>query len=356
MESLLFERWLAVALPRPLPKEPFATCDNCAMCSVDPASTATTFRPDTKCCSFSPRLPNFSIGGILIEETPGNHEGRRTLRQRLLQASLKTPLGLSGDPVIGSLYQAGAREAFGRSEALRCPHYSLSGGGICTIWRNRNAVCYTWFCKHERGKVSHKFWNTLRDFLTLIEDQLSIWCALRLGIAEDSIVRTLALKAEALGDQVGRTLASSSFDSGSLWGEWLGREEVFYSKCADLVQPLEWDQVREICGPVVAAYWGAVKADLELVAIPSRIRHPTLGSCRVERHSSSELRLSSYSTYNPLVVPNEMAYLLQYFDGSSIEDTVDRIKEEHDLDIDLNLIQRLMDFGVLEESKDSVRA
>jgi hypothetical protein len=353
----LYEKWLAKALPRALPSEPFATCDNCTMC-VNHASSPTgvTFRPDTKCCSFSPRLPNYAVGGILLDDAPGTDEGRRTLRQRLTQTSLSTPLGLCVDPIIGSLYQAGSQEAFGRSEALRCPHYSVSDGGKCTIWRHRNAVCYTWFCKHERGKISHQFWGTLRDFVTAIEDQLSIWCALSLGVLESSIVRCLALRNEALGTQVGRTLASSAVDTGFLWGSWIGKEEEFYSKCAKLVQPLAWDEVSDICGPVVMAYLGAARAELEMVAVRAPIQHPTLGGYRVERHSTKELRLSTYSPYNPLIVPAELPYLLQYFDGSPVDETLARIKEEQDVDFGLELVQRLLDFGVLEERKASIMA
>jgi|CXWL01.1.fsa_nt_gi hypothetical protein len=66
--------------------------------------------------------------------------------------------------------------------------------------------------------------------------------------------------------------------------------------------------------------------------------------------TSSEVSLGTYSTYNPLVVPKEMVYLLQSFDGRPIADVRAEIQEQHGMNFDQGLVERLLDFGVLKEA------
>ena len=98
-----FPRVYAGLLPgffdHPAPEEKKATCDACAMCP--PAGEPTVegvvyFRPDAKCCTFTPRLPNYLVGAILSDPNPAMAEGRRRVRARIAQrvgglASLARP-------------------------------------------------------------------------------------------------------------------------------------------------------------------------------------------------------------------------------------------------------------------------
>jgi hypothetical protein len=68
------------------PREEKATCSNCAMCAppgAPPAPEVVYFRPDIKCCSFHPTLPNYLIGGVLRDERPDMAEGRRRLLAKI---------------------------------------------------------------------------------------------------------------------------------------------------------------------------------------------------------------------------------------------------------------------------------
>ena len=59
-----------------------------------------------------------------------------------------------------------------------------------------------------------------------------------------------------------------------LWGDWEGREIDFYRACAQLVNPLTWEQVEQICGPRVRILAGLLRdAYLHLTseAIPERL-------------------------------------------------------------------------------------
>jgi hypothetical protein len=350
VRNLLYDRWTTECLPAALPKEPFATCDKCAMCVGTPTSlTQISFRPDTKCCTFIPRLTNFAVGGILLDGSNEAEEGRVTLRQRMSKSRLATPLGLMVDPIAQHLYNLGAKDAFGRSRHLRCPHYSEGAGGNCTIWAHRNAVCYTWFCKHERGQVGNRFWNSLRDLLGCVEENLSVWCALEIGISHEAVVQAMKHRSESPQVQIGQEFVMSDCERSALWEGWLGREEAFYAECARIAGSLSWSQALETCGSAGKALWGSAKVAFDALLVRAPVRRPLLGTVEVSRVSETESSLGTYSPFNPLTVPHELTYLLHYFNGDPVESSVSRIKSEQEVDIELSLIERLFDFGVLLE-------
>src|ERR1044071_2985933 len=79
----LYARWAAALLSAPIPRETEATCDDCAMVSSDPETIA--FRHDTKCCTFTPVLPNFLVGAVLDEPS---------IEARIATGLAVSPLGL----------------------------------------------------------------------------------------------------------------------------------------------------------------------------------------------------------------------------------------------------------------------
>jgi hypothetical protein len=124
-----------------IPSETEATCDDCAMCAAGGAQRgdAYFFRPDVKCCSFVPNLPNFLVGRILADADPHLAAGRASVEARSEAGMAVTPLGLGQPPAYRVLYDRGAPAAFGRSRTLRCPHFLDDGVGRCAIWRHRNS-------------------------------------------------------------------------------------------------------------------------------------------------------------------------------------------------------------------------
>jgi hypothetical protein len=90
-----------------------------------------------------------------------------------------TPAGLEQPPAYGLLHRSAAG-AFGRSVAMRCPHYRPDTG-TCGIWRYRQSACSTWFCKYVRGAVGHRFWTALRHLLEAVERSLVAHCVLELN-------------------------------------------------------------------------------------------------------------------------------------------------------------------------------
>jgi hypothetical protein len=135
-----------------------------------------------------------------------------------------TPLGLAQHAVYRLLYNQ-ANGAFGKSRALRCPHY-LVEGGHCGIWKHRESVCATWFCKHECGAAGYRFWQATKQLLRAAEEELSAWCVFQLDVGTE--VLRLLFPSVPQGNQ--GPLDRYLLDEGTvdpsysttLWGTWAG--------------------------------------------------------------------------------------------------------------------------------------
>ena len=58
---------------KPSIDEERATCSNCEMCdkgNMPEGVSAVYFRPDLKCCTYHPSLPNYLTGAILADTRP----------------------------------------------------------------------------------------------------------------------------------------------------------------------------------------------------------------------------------------------------------------------------------------------
>ena len=285
----LHARWMGELLAGPIPPETEATCDDCAMCAKGGAPRGDThfFRPDVKCCSYVPELPNFLVGRILADKDPALAAGRKSVATRIQAGVGVTPLGLGQPPVYRVLYEQGAPRAFGQSQALRCPHFLDDGVGRCAIWRHRNSVCTTWFCKHVRGAVGARFWRSLNQLLGAVEVALARWCVLEIGLGGEALQRLFP--PPGTRDQGGHLDAdaldgvANAAQSRAVWGAWWGRERDLCRESARLVDGLTWERVIAIGGPEVRifarttheAYRALASSELPDRLSPGRsTRHP----------------------------------------------------------------------------------
>jgi hypothetical protein len=133
-----------------------------------------------------------------------------------------------------------------------------------------------------------------------------------------------------------------------LWGDWEGREIDFYRACAQLVNPLTWERVEQVCGPRVRILAGLLRdAYLHLTseAIPERLQ---LCEFRISGVEGDGFRVVAYSPYDPLIMPERLARALHYFDGRFTEEALEAISREQGLQVDLSLVRRMVDFGLLQ--------
>lgn len=342
----LYARWMTALLDGPLPDEPEATCNACAMLPpADAVPGAHYFHPATKCCTYVPALANFLVGGVLAGD---ESEGRISVEARLDSGVGVLPLGLAQPPTFAVLYSQTGVESFGRSPSIRCPHY-LPATGACGIWQHRPSVCSTWFCKHARGASGRHFWMALHRLLSDLEPRLARWCVLELDPGAEAVAHLMALggpgseaRPPALDD-----LAAARVPP-AVWGRWRGREREFYRECASLVAALSWAEAATIGGidtrafAVAARHVFAAQAATEL---PSRLR---VGPFTVLSMSASGCWVSGYSGFDPLDVPRALLDALPAFDGRPTAAALAGIESVHRLRLEPALVRRLVDFEILK--------
>jgi hypothetical protein len=351
----LYQPWVEALLGGVIPAESEATCSNCAMLPGPgdaPASdTALFFDPRVKCCTYVPALPNFLVGRILLDTSLEMAAGRASVRARIAASTGVTPMGLERPPVFAVLYARGAAETFGQSVHLRCPHYQTDTGG-CGIWRHRQSVCTTWFCKHSRGVVGARFWRALRQLLGLVERSLAVHCVRSLAPGPAAARHA----ASAVTPVPQANLRASDLDGTpdpavrGLWGRYLGQEETFYEAAGRLVGAMGWDEVCRLGGvelELAADLLRAAYLDLTSTRLPRALR---AGTIQVTPQGAGAVELTSYSAFHPLTVPTALVDVLHVFDGRPTRKAM-AAAAEAGVAIERAVVARLVDMGVLVDAE-----
>jgi Fe-S-cluster containining protein len=276
-----------------------------------------------------------------LDKDPSMAAGRQELERRIARRVAVTPRWAGPGSVFGLLYR-NTPNVFGRAPELRCQFLDPDGG--CCVWRHRPSVCSTWFCKHVRGETGRRFWKLTDTLLQIVEQELTIWCLaeLKAGSAEvDEMTQRLSPEVSELGGEINWGHYCK------LWGARVGREADFYRACASLVDGLTWEQVVQICGPrvrILAELVHDAHVHLGSEATPERLR---LGHVQFIGVEGESYRVLGYSQYDPLVMPEKLARVLRYFDGRPTEEVLENILNQEHLRVDLKLIRKMVDFGIL---------
>jgi hypothetical protein len=290
------------------------------------------------------------VGRALEDRDFAFSAGRATLERRIDAGLGVTPLGIEASATFNLIYQH-ANAGFGRADALRCPHYLDEGGGRCGIWRHRNSVCATWFCKHERGAVGMAFWNRLRDLLVAVEESLAAWCVLESDLEKESLD---ALFAPRLGRPAPAALTVAELDgrvdpalSKRLWGKRLGLEREFYRECGKRIEALAWKDVERIGGAPVSVRARLARdafAAAQSQEIPERLQ---TGTFQIISTAHDGVRVSTYNGSDPLDLAAAVFEILPYFDGRPTAQAVKAIRRELGVAVEEDLVRKLADFQIL---------
>lgn len=349
----LYAGWLADVFDGPIPPEHNATCLNCAMLAPSdaPAHAANLYyHPQAKCCTYIPELPNFLVGSILNDDDPALAEGRAALAAYLQADSIATPLWLNRTSSYDLKYDS-ADQFFGRMTGLRCPYYLDRDGGLCSIWRYREAVCTTFFCKHTRGVLGKQFWDTLKQLLVVIERDLVYWCALELGIEPDVLLQFLAPSGP---DQIihllelEQTETQLDFETQrKVWGQWAGREAEYFQACARLVESLTWADITAICGPELGLWAKLIGQAHQRLLSDTLPEHLRLGSFQIVQLQADFNLVQSYINTDLLKIPQPVWEILPYFDGRPTTEAIESAAAEKGVRINPSLVRKLVDFQIL---------
>lgn len=349
----LYAAWLDELLAGPIPHETDATCDDCAMCSDAGAAAQggeTFFNPQTKCCAYVPELPNYLVGCILADADPVSATGRATVLARLVAGAGVTPLGLAQPPIFVTLYGRSSATLFGQSRMLRCPHYLADEGGRCGVWKYRNSICATWYCKYVRGATGQNFWQTLNQLLSAVEQALARWCVHELDLGDAALKLLFPPGGEAASALVDPHALDGTPEpqrQRALWGNWAGRETDYYQTCARLVEALTWADVFARSGPAVHIYarlTGAAYQQLMSAELPVALKVGSFNSIRLDADAQV---VSSYNRYDPIELPKSLLEVLHYFDGRPTAQACAAISAERGIALEHALVRKLVDFKIL---------
>ena len=339
----LYARWARELIGDDPPSESRATCLDCAMLQgPDDPPELVYVSPNTKCCTYTPVLPNFLAGAILADASPEAAHGRRTLLARIATREGVTPVGVSRTAAVDALYDALAPTRFGRDDALQCPH--LTDDRLCGIWRHRNAVCATWFCKHQHGAIGEQFWTAIREWLRVIERELAVWCVLQAqwpAAALDEVMPPARPK------HLPSPPAPAPAGIGG-WGAWRGREAEFYVECAARVNGMRWTDVAPLCGASVVARAAMVKEAFRRQQSTAVPEHLVAAPVMLLRRDGESATVVSYRGSDPLALSEDAQRVVARFDGDPTSEVLARLREEDGLDVEPELLRILYEFKVLQ--------
>lgn len=345
-------RFFPAIYDQPAITESRATCSDCAMCPkgevpADSAAAQIAFKPNLKCCTYHPTIPNFLVGAVLSDSDPQIAEGQRRMKERVESRIGVTPMWLSPSRKYRVLLDAARGTSFGRSKVLLCPFFVDEGGGLCSVWRHREAVCSTFFCKHEAGAAGHAFWTANKQFIAHIEVVLSRHAARTVfpDATEPDFPR-MRLTQEDLEDR-----APKELDYIACWGEWAGRELEFYKRTHEVVAGLSTSDVDAILAeePSTDKLRKAVEDAYEAIRNPKLaerlIKNPDLRALEMPNGSRA---VTTYSAYDPIMLTPELWAVLDEFKaGETLAEMRERLDKEQDLTIEDTLLFILQNHAIV---------
>lgn len=319
----IYRPFLPDVFDRSMTEERHATCANCTMCPppVPDFPPDAYFNPSTKCCTFHPALPNYSLGGLLQDDSERGAEGRRRVLAKLHARVGVTPAGIL-PPARVLLLQRHGKQGFGRAERLVCPYLDREHGA-CTVWAQREAECATWFCKHNQGFDGRAFWKQLRDYLVSVHVTLGTWTMRELGIDPDRIAEGFGPRLESLDVRDLDDRPPTDAEYRRMWGNWAGREREFYGAAYDMVRALDRDGFAALVGIEHAVSVDRLARRHDAITQPvlpdPLLRNPTL---RVDRASDGSYVLTAGDAGEATRLRPEVYRLLDLFDGRRATDDV----------------------------------
>lgn len=304
----LYEKWLREGAYGDIPRESKADCANCPLCRG--TESLDTYRPDTKCCTYFPDLPNFLVGAILVD--PDTHpQVLHSISDRIDDQSCASPLGITRPPLYALTYDAVKDRCFGRVPSFLCPYYVSEEGGLCGIWQHRNSSCATWFCKHVAGSRGQRFWRELEVLLKRIEDTLSLWACSELGLSDTCIKQLTKLRALSPSERVARELLNVGMDSNDvLWEKWDSERCEFYIAANKTVSELPWSAVLRVGGPDLERLARTAADALNSLKRRTPLADARLGTFTVGSKSVRGFMLVTHSRTDAVAITSEQLSIL----------------------------------------------
>jgi hypothetical protein len=193
------------------------------------------FKPQLKCCTFHPILPNYLVGQILLQEAKQPSFISAVLKHKISCKNEVYPIGVAVPAEYKNSYPEPDQPGFGQRQELLCPYFDKKNLN-CGIWQNRGSVCTSYFCQSSKGSQGLEFWSRLGDYLHLVEMALAQEVLAQMGFSALQINQQLDL------------LQGESLDPEGLWNGY-SDPEIFYLKSLEIVKTLDRSSFKELLGP-----------------------------------------------------------------------------------------------------------
>lgn len=243
----LYESLLPKDLLLMEPQETKATCDHCIM--AKPQNRREIFyEPDLKCCTYYPFLPNYVVGAILSEKSLASPAALASIRQKISNREYSLPLGLVAPPSYQVPFNHRKKNEFGQREDWLCPYFDREKQN-CGIWRQRGAVCTSFYCKSSYGAKGLRYWDELSNYLTYVEMALMEEALVMLDFSPRQISDLLNYlnRQEATASEL-KSPRLPEKKARELWNGYYDDQEGFFKKSFQIVEELNRKSFRELLG------------------------------------------------------------------------------------------------------------
>jgi len=331
---------------RPSLTEVRATCDKCSMCDHDQGAPVAMdfFHPDAKCCTYYPTMPNFLVGALLADPGEDVAEGKRRMRAIIASRMGVTPRWVA-PPRKFTLLMNASRSVFGRSTALICPFFDATKEASCTVWRHRENVCTTYYCKYTDGKPGWSYWMALKEYLGHVERELTYWAARGIDpTTREPYMPELRLTREDLEDK-----APTDADYAAYWGAWVGREEEFYIQCYERVKALGREEFERHVddspnGRGFRAKLASRREDVDTRVVPL---HLVKNKKMREHLFDDSVVVTSYNPYDSFKMERDLYDVLGMLKAEeTVDENLARLAKEG-IELTPELLQHLFTHGLL---------
>lgn len=333
-------------------QESFATCSDCAMVCKDKKNVASLamrpFLPDKKCCTFHPTLPNYLVGAILSDEDVNIQNGRIRILEKIKNKVGITPSGISAPPLYQVLYDNGSNLGFGNSAGLLCPYFNTTGTN-CSIWKYRDTICSTYFCKTMAGQKGKSFWQAVKLYLAHIQDSLIKFCLYESGLQNWSelSLKTANTKIENLTATEIDNLPVPPEEYAKIWEQYEGKETDFYISCYNKIKTLTHAGIQKLGGIQEQVLFNDFeKKRLQMMSLPTHLKL-NKQSQLTKTGDDYEVKLSGIDT--SITLP---ALTIDIFDGNkSVSEISAHLDTTHNIEIDNDLISVLYNYDILSDAE-----
>jgi hypothetical protein len=342
---------------RPKVVETRAECGKCVMCDHGQPSPVAMdyFNKETKCCTFFPQLPNYLVGAILADPSPEMEEGKKRIREVIANRMGTLPWILTRPRKLAFL-MSNYGEAFGRSKSLLCPYFdSANPEYACTIWRHRETVCLTYYCKYNGGKRGYDFWTALKDYLNYTQRVLARAAA---EAVDPKVVEPL-FKQNQITARDMDDLPPTDADYSAWWGNWVGREDEFYVKTFEWVKAISRADFKQNVDesaegkPIFERLVRAYDRQHDKILPLSLVRNGRMK----EQHVDDKVVVTTYHRYDSFALDKELYDVVGLFKADqSLKENLARLEKEEGIELAPDLIEYLFAAGILVEPTPAVVA